>query len=212
MHGSPGYRRIHQLEGEVEEQKVASIWLREAKCTNRCSIEIFEAIRTWDGVQRQDAYDPAKANGALKSAIRVSQEGRNDPRDLHQACACIMRVRAMPASNSRPMTPIGIAEAYLQACPARTRTTPSGSQMRSCKAVREDSRLGTDPPHRWRGCENGASARDLWEQVGHAAWACADPGIQFHDTVNAWHTCPEDGADSRFKPLLRIHVPRRYGL
>ncbi|MCL4105312.1 UNVERIFIED_CONTAM: hypothetical protein GTU68_055443 [Idotea baltica] len=36
-------------------------------------------------------------------------------------------------------------------------------------------------------------ARDLWEQIGHAAWACADPGIQYHDTVNAWHTCPEDG-------------------
>jgi ribonucleoside-diphosphate reductase alpha chain len=36
-------------------------------------------------------------------------------------------------------------------------------------------------------------ARELWEQIGHAAWACADPGIQFHDTVNAWHTCPEDG-------------------
>ena len=36
-------------------------------------------------------------------------------------------------------------------------------------------------------------ARDLWDQVGHAAWACADPGIQFHDTVNSWHTCPEDG-------------------
>src|SRR6056297_1829574 len=36
-------------------------------------------------------------------------------------------------------------------------------------------------------------ARDLWEDVGHAAWACADPGIQYHDTVNAWHTCPEDG-------------------
>ncbi|MEY4984008.1 MAG: hypothetical protein RIR62_2274, partial [Pseudomonadota bacterium] len=36
-------------------------------------------------------------------------------------------------------------------------------------------------------------ARELWDTVGHAAWACADPGIQFHDTVNAWHTCPEDG-------------------
>ncbi len=36
-------------------------------------------------------------------------------------------------------------------------------------------------------------ARDLWEQIGHAAWACADPGVQFHDTINAWHTCPEDG-------------------
>jgi ribonucleoside-diphosphate reductase alpha chain len=36
-------------------------------------------------------------------------------------------------------------------------------------------------------------ARDLWEPDRHAAWACADPGIQFHDTVNAWHTCPADG-------------------
>jgi ribonucleoside-diphosphate reductase alpha chain len=37
-------------------------------------------------------------------------------------------------------------------------------------------------------------ARDLWARIGHAAWACADPGIQFHDTINAWHTCPADGA------------------
>jgi len=36
-------------------------------------------------------------------------------------------------------------------------------------------------------------ARELWDQVGYAAWACADPGIQFHDTVNEWHTCPTDG-------------------
>ena len=36
-------------------------------------------------------------------------------------------------------------------------------------------------------------ARDLWEQVGHAAWACADPGIQFHTTINDWHTCAATG-------------------
>ena len=36
-------------------------------------------------------------------------------------------------------------------------------------------------------------ARELWENVGHAAWACADPGIQFHDTINSWHTCPNNG-------------------
>ena len=36
-------------------------------------------------------------------------------------------------------------------------------------------------------------ARDLWDQVSYAAWACADPGIQFHDTVNDWHTCSSDG-------------------
>src|ERR1700761_4398409 len=36
-------------------------------------------------------------------------------------------------------------------------------------------------------------ARDLWEKVSYAAWACADPGIQFHTTVNDWHTCPAGG-------------------
>ncbi|MFO7445141.1 MAG: vitamin B12-dependent ribonucleotide reductase [Ignavibacteriaceae bacterium] len=36
-------------------------------------------------------------------------------------------------------------------------------------------------------------ARDLWEQISFSAWACADPGIQFHTTINEWHTCPEDG-------------------
>jgi ribonucleoside-diphosphate reductase alpha chain len=36
-------------------------------------------------------------------------------------------------------------------------------------------------------------ARDLWEKVGHAAWASADPGLQYHTTVNDWHTCPASG-------------------
>ena len=36
-------------------------------------------------------------------------------------------------------------------------------------------------------------ARDLWERIGHAAWASADPGIQFHTTINDWHTCPRSG-------------------
>jgi len=36
-------------------------------------------------------------------------------------------------------------------------------------------------------------ARELWESIGHAAWASADPGIQFHTTINDWHTCPKSG-------------------
>jgi ribonucleoside-diphosphate reductase alpha chain len=36
-------------------------------------------------------------------------------------------------------------------------------------------------------------ARDLWEKVSYAAWACADPGIQFHTSINDWHTCPAGG-------------------
>jgi len=36
-------------------------------------------------------------------------------------------------------------------------------------------------------------ARDLWEKIGYAAWASADPGLQYHTTINDWHTCPESG-------------------
>ena len=36
-------------------------------------------------------------------------------------------------------------------------------------------------------------ARELWEKVSYAAWACADPGIQFHTSINDWHTCPAGG-------------------
>ena len=36
-------------------------------------------------------------------------------------------------------------------------------------------------------------ARDLWDKIGQAAWASADPGIQYHTTINDWHTCPASG-------------------
>ncbi len=36
-------------------------------------------------------------------------------------------------------------------------------------------------------------ARHLWDEIAYAAWACADPGLQFDTTINEWHTCPEDG-------------------
>src|SRR6202045_278282 len=37
-------------------------------------------------------------------------------------------------------------------------------------------------------------ARALWEKIGYAAWASADPGLQFHSTINDWHTCAASGA------------------
>lgn len=36
-------------------------------------------------------------------------------------------------------------------------------------------------------------ASELWREVTEAAWASADPGVQFHDTINEWNTCKADG-------------------
>ena len=37
------------------------------------------------------------------------------------------------------------------------------------------------------------AARGVWRRIAEAAWACADPGMQYHTTINEWHTCPEAG-------------------
>jgi len=36
-------------------------------------------------------------------------------------------------------------------------------------------------------------AAELWEKIGYAAWASADPGLQYDTTINDWHTCPNSG-------------------
>ncbi len=36
-------------------------------------------------------------------------------------------------------------------------------------------------------------ARELWDKIADAAWQSADPGLQFHGTINEWHTCPSEG-------------------
>jgi ribonucleoside-diphosphate reductase alpha chain len=36
-------------------------------------------------------------------------------------------------------------------------------------------------------------SHELWNQIAYAAWRCADPGTQYNNTINEWHTCPEGG-------------------
>jgi ribonucleoside-diphosphate reductase alpha chain len=43
-------------------------------------------------------------------------------------------------------------------------------------------------------------AKDLFRKVAQAAWECADPGIQYDDTINDWHTNPESGRITASNP------------
>ncbi|MFV0485524.1 MAG: vitamin B12-dependent ribonucleotide reductase [Candidatus Saccharimonadales bacterium] len=43
-------------------------------------------------------------------------------------------------------------------------------------------------------------ARDIWDKLCEAAWACADPGIQYDDTINGWHTIPKEGKITASNP------------
>jgi ribonucleoside-diphosphate reductase alpha chain len=43
-------------------------------------------------------------------------------------------------------------------------------------------------------------ARTIFRKIAEAAWACADPGVQFDDTINDWHTTPESGRINASNP------------
>ncbi|MCC7076608.1 MAG: hypothetical protein IT198_05730 [Acidimicrobiia bacterium] len=45
-------------------------------------------------------------------------------------------------------------------------------------------------------------AVDLWARINKAAWASADPGVQYDTTINSWHTCPEDGRINASNPCF----------
>jgi ribonucleoside-diphosphate reductase alpha chain len=55
-------------------------------------------------------------------------------------------------------------------------------------------------------------ARDLFRQIAHAAWECADPGMQFDTTINRWHTAPNfgriNGSNPCFPGSARVHTDR----
>ncbi|MCX7300129.1 MAG: vitamin B12-dependent ribonucleotide reductase [Rhodobacterales bacterium] len=171
----------------IEEQKVASI-VAGSKMHEQKLNALFAAIRAWDG-KPEDAYDPA-VNTALKTAIReakkvaipdtytkrvldYARQGHTSIEfptyDTDWDSEAYASVSGQNSNNS-----IRVTDAFLKAV----------EQDADWQLInRKDGKVSKT-----------IKARALWDQVGHAAWACADPGIQYHDTVNAWHTCPEDGA------------------
>ena len=169
-----------------EEQKVASI-VAGSKAHEAKLNEIFGAIREWDG-STEDAVDP-KTNATLATAIRGAKKA-------HIPETYVKRVLdyAKQGYGSIEFPTYDTdwdSEAY-----ASVSGQNSNNSIRVTDAFLEAVRQDADWAliNRTDGSvAKTLKARDLWEDVGHAAWACADPGIQYHDTVNAWHTCPEDG-------------------
>ncbi len=170
-----------------EEQKVASIVAGSKMHEERLN-EIFAAIREWDG-STEDAVDPAK-NATLKKAIRSA-------RKVQIPETYVKRVLdyAKQGYDSIEFPTYDTdwdSEAYASVSGQNSNNSVRVTDA-FLKAVKDDA--DWELLRRTDGAvAKTVKARDLWEDIGHAAWACADPGIQFHDTVNAWHTCPEDGA------------------
>jgi ribonucleoside-diphosphate reductase alpha chain len=170
----------------IEEQKVASI-VAGSKMHEQMLNGIFAALKVWDGAE-QDAYDPS-VNEALKLAIRNAKKVAIPDTYVKRV---LDYARQGHTSIEFPTYDTDWdSEAY---------SSVSGQNSNNSIRVTNAFLTAVEKDADWQlinrvdgKVSKTIKARDLWEQVGHAAWACADPGIQYHDTVNDWHTCPEDG-------------------
>jgi ribonucleoside-diphosphate reductase alpha chain len=171
----------------IEEQKVASL-VAGSKAHEARLNDIFAAIRAWDGAPA-DAVDPAK-NAGLKAAIKAAKKAMIP--DTYTNRVLQYAAQGFTSIEFPTYDTDWDSEAYASVSGQNSNNSVRVTDA-FLKAVKDDADWAlirrTDGK-----VAKTIKARELWDQVGHAAWACADPGIQFHDTVNAWHTCPEDGA------------------
>ena len=170
----------------IEEQKVASI-VAGSKIHEERLNAIFAAIKAWDG-DLDAAIDPAR-NATLKTAIRAAK--RTAIPETYVKRVLDYARQGYTSIEFSTYDTDWDSEAYNSVSGQNSNNSVRVTDA-FLKAVEDDG--DWDLINRVDGSVSETlKARALWETIGHAAWACADPGIQYHDTVNAWHTCPADG-------------------
>ncbi len=170
----------------TEEQKVAALVTGSKLCSRHLK-QIMNACNNCEG-DGESCFDPSE-NPALRREIiaaRKSEVPENYiQRVIHFAKQGYKSIEFETYDSDWD------SEAYL---------TVSGQNSNNSIRVTDDFINAVIDDKDWNlinrtdGAVNKTvRAKELWDQVGYAAWACADPGIQFHTTVNDWHTCPASG-------------------
>ncbi len=169
-----------------EEQKVAALVTGSVICAERLTA-IMRACVNCDA-DGDDCFVPKK-NPALKREIRAARKVRV-PENYIQRVIQFAR-QGYESIDFQTYDTDWDSEAYL---------TVSGQNSNNSVRVSDEFLKAVETGGEWKliNRTNGEIAEtiqagDLWESIGNAAWACADPGIQFHTTINDWHTCPASG-------------------
>src|ERR1043166_3563429 len=172
----------------IEEQKVAAL-VTGSKLTRRHLKAVLKACVNCEG-SGDDCFDPKKTlalrreiklarramvtDGMIKRVIQFARQGYKDidfpVYDTDWDSEAYLTVSGQNSNNS-----VRVTDEFLKAVEADgdwdlTWRTRPGKVAKTLKA------------------------RALWEKIGYAAWASADPGLQFHTTINDWHTCAASGA------------------
>src|SRR5712672_1704581 len=172
----------------TEEQKVAAL-VTGSKINQKHLKLILKACVNCEG-SGDDCFDPEK-NPALKREIKLARRS-HVPDNLIQRV--IQFARQGYTDIDFPIYDTDWdSEAYLTVSGQNSNNTVRVADE-FLKAVESDGSWDLTWRTKPGKIAKTLKARHLWEKIGHAAWASADPGLQFHTTVNDWHTCPASGA------------------
>ncbi len=176
----------------VEEQKVAAL-VSGSKLAEKHLNLIVKAchkpeLKDGASVDEKSSFDP-KQNIALKREI-IDARKAMIPENYVQRVIEFAR-QGFTAIEFQTYNTDWDSDAYM---------TVSGQNSNNTVRVTDEFMAAVQEDKDWELINRGngqiakkVKARELWDQIGVAAWGCADPGLQFHTTINDWHTCPDSG-------------------
>ena len=169
----------------VEEQKVAAL-VAGSKSTAKHLGAVMDACNV-DEYKKDDLYD-TKINKKLKEAV-LNARSVMIPENYIQRVIQFAK-QGFKEIEFKTYDTDWDSEAYL---------TVSGQNSNNSIRVTNDFLKKVENNSDWELIRRTdgkvfkkVKAKELWNKITEAAWACADPGLQYDSTINEWHTCPQE--------------------
>ena len=178
----------------VEEQKVAAL-VAGSKLAQKHMSEVMAACVNASELSDTDKYDP-KVNKELKRAILAARKAMIPENYVQRVIQFAQQ--GFTEISFKTYDTDWDSEAYL---------TVAGQNSNNSVRVTNEFLNAVAENGDWeliRRTDGEVAAKvnasELWDKIAHAAWACADPGLQYDTTINEWHTCPEGGRINASNP------------
>ena len=169
-----------------EEHKVASM-VTGSQIVNKNLSEIKKALVSFRGPDG-DRFNIQK-NHELETALRSALGDKIPPSYLYQLLRQLEQ-------GDKELNPAVFSTAWDD----EAYNTVSGQSSNNSVRLTDDFMRAVIDDKEWKlsgrvtgKAEKSVKAGKIWEDIARSTWACADPGLQFHTTINDWHTCPSGG-------------------
>jgi ribonucleoside-diphosphate reductase alpha chain len=170
----------------IEEQKVAAM-VAGSKLAERHLTAVLKACVNCDG-SGDDCFDPKK-NPALRREVKAARKSMIPDNYIERVISFARQ--GFKEIDFKVYDTDWDSEAYLTVSGQNSNNSVRVTDA-FLKAVLDDADWQLTARRDGKVTKT-LKARELWDKISYAAWACADPGIQFHTTVNDWHTCKAGG-------------------